>query len=267
MPRVTVSPLSRRRAPRLERSCAVREARDDVIVHEAEPFNVETGLAALAEGPLTATDAFYVRGHGAVPELDAGGVPPARPRARRARAVALAADAARGVPRVRGDRDAAVRRQPPRRPDRDPRHPGRGAVGAGRDRDRDVVGRPARRRARAGRPARAAPRTSASTAPTCARRPSRRSASAARSRSTRRAGPEVLLAWSMNGEPLTPVHGAPLRVVVPGLHRRAQREVARADRGPRAPVGRATSSTSSTGCCPRTARRGRAAGCRSGSWR
>jgi sulfite oxidase len=27
---------------------------------------------------------------------------------------------------------------------------------------------------------------------------------------------EVLLAWAMNGEPLTPVHGAPVRVVVPG---------------------------------------------------
>jgi len=29
-------------------------------------------------------------------------------------------------------------------------------------------------------------------------------------------GPEVLLAYEMNGEPLPPVHGAPLRVVVPG---------------------------------------------------
>lgn len=28
--------------------------------------------------------------------------------------------------------------------------------------------------------------------------------------------PEVLLAWEMNGEPLPPVHGAPVRVVVPG---------------------------------------------------
>src|SRR4051812_9928719 len=45
--------------------------RADLIVHEHEPFNAETGLAALDEGPLTATDAFYVRGHGAVPEIDA----------------------------------------------------------------------------------------------------------------------------------------------------------------------------------------------------
>jgi sulfite oxidase len=28
--------------------------------------------------------------------------------------------------------------------------------------------------------------------------------------------PEVLLAWQMNGQPLAPVHGAPLRAVVPG---------------------------------------------------
>src|ERR671930_9873 len=44
--------------------------RSDLIVHQEEPFNAETGLAALAEGPVTATDAFYVRGHGAVPEID-----------------------------------------------------------------------------------------------------------------------------------------------------------------------------------------------------
>src|SRR4051812_25969969 len=36
--------------------------RADLIVHEDEPFNAETGLAALAEGGVTATDAFYVRG-------------------------------------------------------------------------------------------------------------------------------------------------------------------------------------------------------------
>src|SRR4051812_13604151 len=44
--------------------------RDDLIVHEPDPFNAETSLAALAEGPLTATDAFYVRNHGPVPRLD-----------------------------------------------------------------------------------------------------------------------------------------------------------------------------------------------------
>src|SRR6266511_6368780 len=45
--------------------------RADLIVHEREPFNAETSLAGLDEGPLTATDAFYVRGNGAVPEIDA----------------------------------------------------------------------------------------------------------------------------------------------------------------------------------------------------
>jgi sulfite oxidase len=29
-------------------------------------------------------------------------------------------------------------------------------------------------------------------------------------------GPEVLLAWAMNGQPLPPAHGAPVRVIVPG---------------------------------------------------
>ena len=46
--------------------------RADLIVHEEEPFNAETGLAGLAEGPVTATDAFYVRDHGPVPEIDPG---------------------------------------------------------------------------------------------------------------------------------------------------------------------------------------------------
>src|SRR3954464_3557876 len=44
--------------------------RSDLIVHVCEPFNAETSRAALAEGSITATDAFYVRGHGALPEID-----------------------------------------------------------------------------------------------------------------------------------------------------------------------------------------------------
>src|SRR4051795_4143765 len=46
--------------------------RAGLIVHGDDPFNAETGPDALAEGPLTATDAFYVRGHGDVPRIDAG---------------------------------------------------------------------------------------------------------------------------------------------------------------------------------------------------
>ena len=110
-------------------------------------------------------------------------------RARRAGTGPLPAHLARGVPGARGDRDAAVRRQPARGPDRHPRHPGRGAVGSRRDRHRDVDRRRARRRARARRPA----------ARGRARRlrgrrsqpggKARRSASVARSRSTRRVAP------------------------------------------------------------------------------
>src|SRR6201994_91263 len=45
--------------------------REDLIVHESEPFNAETGLGSLSQ-PVTDTDAFYVRGHGTIPELDRG---------------------------------------------------------------------------------------------------------------------------------------------------------------------------------------------------
>ena len=42
-----------------------------VIVHGTDPFNAETEAAALATGAITATEAFYVRNHGAVPEAGA----------------------------------------------------------------------------------------------------------------------------------------------------------------------------------------------------
>jgi Mo-co oxidoreductase dimerisation domain len=40
--------------------------RADLVVQEGAPFNAETPRAALAEGPLTATDVLDVRGHGPV---------------------------------------------------------------------------------------------------------------------------------------------------------------------------------------------------------
>ena len=38
-------------------------------------------------------------------------------------------------------------------------------------------------------------------------------------------GEEVLLAWQMSGQPLPRAHGAPVRVVVPRLHRGPQRQM------------------------------------------
>src|ERR1700759_1655291 len=43
--------------------------REDLIVPEVEPFNAETGLGSLGTA-VTDTDAFYVRGHGGIPETD-----------------------------------------------------------------------------------------------------------------------------------------------------------------------------------------------------
>ncbi len=47
--------------------------RGDMLVHEASPFNAEPPSQALAGSPLTALDSFYVRNHGPVPEPPAEG--------------------------------------------------------------------------------------------------------------------------------------------------------------------------------------------------
>ena len=60
--------------------------RAGLIVHERRAVQRRDRPAALAEGALTATDAFYVRGHGAVPEIDPGAWRLRVARARRARA-------------------------------------------------------------------------------------------------------------------------------------------------------------------------------------
>jgi sulfite oxidase len=44
--------------------------RDDMIIYEADPYNAETPRAALADRMLTPVDAFYGRNHGPIPELD-----------------------------------------------------------------------------------------------------------------------------------------------------------------------------------------------------
>ena len=188
--------------------------RDDLVVHTEEPFNAETGLASLTD-PVTDTDAFYVRDHGPVPEIDArawrlrvGGLVQ--------RELSLSLETLREAFRERsvtatlqcaGNRRAglvAIRDIPGEAPW------GPGATGTATWTGvalADVL-------------ALAGPKLDASDVgfegadlssevdPVQRFGGSIPLDKAARS--------EVLLAWAMNGEPLRPVHGAPLRVVVPG---------------------------------------------------
>ncbi len=189
--------------------------RADLIVHENEPFNAETSLVALAESPLTATDAFYVRGHAPVPEIDAdawrlcvdGAVE---------RELSLSLTTLREAFREReltatlqcaGNRRAgliAVRDIHGEAPW------GPGATGTATwigVRLADVL-------ALAG-PLGEAAHVGFEGADLCeeAQPTQRFGGSIPLDKALR---PEVLLAWAMNGEPLPPVHGAPLRVIVPG---------------------------------------------------
>jgi sulfite oxidase len=189
--------------------------RTDLIVHEREPFNAETGLAALAEGPLTATDAFYVRGHGAVPEID-----PAAWRLRVdglvERELELSLTTLREAFRERtetatlqcaGNRRAglmAIRDIPGEAPW------GPGATGTATWTgvalaDVLALAHPLGEAEHVGF-------EGADLSPEA--KPAQRFGGSIPLDKARRA--EVLLAWAMNGEPLLPVHGAPLRVVVPG---------------------------------------------------
>jgi sulfite oxidase len=189
--------------------------RADMLVHEQEPFNAETGLAPLADGPLTATDAFYVRGHGSVPEIDGrdwrlrvhGLVERELNLSLATLREALFEREVTATLQCAGNRRAglmAVREIPGEAPW------GPGATGTATWRGvtlSEVL-------------ALAGPRPEAAHvgfegADVCpeAHPTQRFGGSIPLDKACR---PEVLLVWSMNGEPLPPVHGAPLRVVVPG---------------------------------------------------
>jgi sulfite oxidase len=188
--------------------------RDDLVVHGEEPFNAETGLGSLTDS-VTDTAAFYVRGHGAVPEVDndawrlhvSGLVE---------RELTLSLETLREAFRERsvtatlqcaGNRRAgliAIRDIPGEAPW------GPGATGTAIWTGvalADVL-------------ALAGPLADASDvgfegADECPEaKPVQRFGGSIPLDKARRL--EVLLAWAMNGEPLAPVHGAPLRVVVPG---------------------------------------------------
>jgi sulfite oxidase len=189
--------------------------RDDMVVHERQPFNVETSPEALIERPVTATDAFYVRNHGDVPDpgheewrLQVHGAV--------RRELCLSLETLREAFREReitatvqcaGNRRAgliAIREIPGEAPW------GPGATGtatwsgvsladvldvAGPTGEAAHVGFEGGDLSPEAKPAQLF------------------GGSIPLDKAIR---PEVLLAWAMNGEPLPPVHGAPLRVVVPG---------------------------------------------------
>src|SRR6201995_5501665 len=187
---------------------------EDLIVHEREPFNPETGRGSLIE-PVTATEAFYVRGHGAVPEIDSrawrltvGGLVE--------RQLSLSLETLReafvertvtATLQCAGNRRAglmAVRDIPGEAPW------GPGATGTAAWTgvalaDVLALAGPLQHASDVGfEGADISPEVEP---------PERFGGSIPLDKASR---PEVLLAWAMNGEPLPPVHGAPLRVVVPG---------------------------------------------------
>jgi sulfite oxidase len=188
--------------------------RDDLVVHQQEPFNAETGVESLGDS-VTHTDAFYVRGHGRVPELDPD-VWRLRVEGMVARELSLSLATLREAFRERtvtatlqcaGNRRwglMAIRDIAGEAPW------GPGATGTAVWTGvalADVL-------------ALAGPLSGASDvgfegADLCpeVETDERFGGSIPLDKAARS---EVLLAWAMNGEPLAPVHGAPLRVVVPG---------------------------------------------------
>jgi sulfite oxidase len=186
--------------------------RPDLIVHEDEPFNAETGLDALGD-ELTATDAFYVRSHGTVPEID-----PAAWRLRVhgevERELELSLGTLREAFRERtetatllggGNRRAGLLRH------RD--SPGEAPWGPGATGTATWSGVALSDVLALAGPCPDAAHVGFVGADHAAEAGETFAGSIGLDKARR---PEVLLAWAMNGEPLPPVHGAPVRVVVPG---------------------------------------------------
>ena len=189
--------------------------RADMLVHEQDPFNAESTAPALAEADLTALDVFYVRSHGPVPapepaawrlgvdglverELELN-LDQLRSRFQEHEIVATlqcAGNRRKGLIAVRDI------------PGEAPWGPGATGTAAWRGvRLADVL-EAAGIEAEAEYVAFHGADTSQEADP-----PQRFGASIPRHKAL---APEVLLAWEMNGDPLPSVHGAPLRVVVPG---------------------------------------------------
>jgi sulfite oxidase len=190
--------------------------RADMVVHESEPFNAEPPRAALAGLPVTPVESFYSRNHGPVPSLDAASwrlrvdglvatpltLTLAELRERCAERTVLA------TLQCAGNRRAGlvdVRDIP----GEDPWGPGAisTAVWAGA----------ALRNVLAAAGATTGPDTHVEfAAPDVSQRADPPQPYGSSVPAAKALTPDVLLAWSMNGQPLPAVHGGPVRVVVPG---------------------------------------------------
>lgn len=186
----------------------------DLIVRSESPFNAEPRPDALIGAFLTPQHSFYVRSHGDVPRLDAGHAVVLDGLGTRARSFTVA-DLRRTFPereavatlQCAGNRRADLQQVAPT--SGDPWDVG--AIGNARwtgVRLADVLDT-------AGAP----DDPSLFVAFTSADEVEVDGAAAPYGVSigmTKAREPDVLLAWAMNGEPLLPEHGAPLRLVVPG---------------------------------------------------
>ena len=188
--------------------------RADMIVHEEQPFNAESGPTALAE-PLTATDAFYVRAHGDVPDID-----PVAWRLKVHGAVERELELSLATLReafqereVTATLQCAGNRRAGLIAIRD--IPGEAPWGPGATGTATWTGIALADVLSLAGPLVDAQHVGFLGADVCpeATPAQRFGGSIPLDKASRR---EVLLAWSMNGEPLPPVHGAPVRVVVPG---------------------------------------------------
>lgn len=189
--------------------------RAGMIVHEQDPFNAETGLTALAQSAVTANDAFYVRGHGAVPQID--------PEAWRLRVhgavereLTLSLETLReALPEreVTATLQCAGNRRAGLIAVRD--IPGEAPWGPGATGTASWTGVALADVLQLAEPTAAAAHVGFAGADVSQEaQPAQPFGGSIPLDKARR--PEVLLAWAMNGESLPAVHGAPVRVVVPG---------------------------------------------------